>query len=805
MKSPAHSSKYPMPSEIQRRLTELRSLIGRFVACQAFIVIAIWSVAAFWIFGIVDYLPARIGAAESPRVVRVVMLVLFIGVSLVLFYQLFLRRWMVRWGDSSLALLIEKCHPEFESSLVTTVQAARPSGIVIAPEDEHPQRASLLAMARERAIALVHDVDVNRLVQFRPLQLQLCALGALLALTCVLTLSQPAWTLHWAKRFFSLSNEPWPRRAQLGVVGIEMDIPTFTGNSIRQRYTVPFVDSMAAVPKGVACQLKTFANLEAKLVPELCTVYYQDAAGNRGRANMRRLIAEQQKQLFVLDGPPLESVNDSLWLNVTGGDARISNLRLESIEAPLVTETVLEVSYPEYLQRSTKTVWGNETLPFRTGMRLPEGTKVQLRSKTNKPITRVDYVMVRSGATPGETPVEETSIEIAGKDTFQIPVGELAGNALVEIRLWDTSGVCSTRIQQIVLSVIHDAPPQVDFVLKGIGTAITENAILPFVGKLRDDYDINQVWLESVLDESPVFKTPLTLGPDNEARSSIDLKLEKDEGRLLPKVGSTIALSIAASDFLDLQSEPHIGRANSIQLSVVTQDQLLVMLDRRELAMRKRLEQIIGELGQMRDLMQLMVKAAKQMGPNTNAAAADANTPQVDDADADREESATEELTPEKKRRLQQMRSQQAAAQLTKSEGELRGVEREIDQINQELINNRIDSKDRRERLDDKVRKPLVKLLEQNWPPFSGSVIAIEKGLLSTDADGASTEKQLSEAISRNNEIIALLTTILADMIDIQDYNEVIDMVRGFIDEEGQLIEKTKKVQKNQLLDLLKK
>lgn len=796
-----------MPSEIQKRLVELRSLIGRFVACQAFIVIGIWCVAAFWVFGVIDYLPARIGAAESPRAVRVVMMAIFVGVSLVLFYQLFMRRWMVRWSDSSLALLIEKCHPEFESALVTTVQAARPSGKLVAAEDEHPQRAGLLAIARERAISLVHDVDINRMVQFRPLQLQLCALGALLAFTCVLTLGQPAWTLHWVKRFFALSNEPWPRRAELGVVGVEMDIPTFTGNSIRQRYTVPFVNSTASVPKGVACQLKAFAKLDAKLVPELCTVYYQDATGNRGRANMRRLVSEQQRQFFVLDGPPLESVNDSLWLNVTGGDARLSNLRLESIDAPLVTETVLDVSYPEYLQRSTKTVWGNETLPFRTGMRLPEGTKVQLKSKTNKPIKRVDYVMIRAGSQPGDAAVREESIEVSGVDSFQIPVGVLDGNALVEVRLWDTSGVCSTRVQQIVLAVIHDAPPQVDFVLKGIGTAVTENAILPFVGKLRDDYDINQVWLESVLDESPVMKTPLSLGPDNETRSSIDLKVEKDEGRLTPKVGSSISLSIAASDFLDLQNEPHIGRANSIQLNVVTQDQLLVMLDRRELAMRKRLEQIIGELGQMRDLMQLMVKASRQVNenPDETKSSAESSGNRADDSDADRVSETSEELTPEKKRRLQQMRSQQAAAQLTKSEGELRGVEREIDQINQELINNRIDSKDRRERLDDKVRKPLVKLLEQSWPPFANGVVSLEKGLSSVDAQGLTIEKQLSESISRNNEIIALLTAILADMIDIQDYNEVIDMVRGFIDEEGQLIEKTKKVQKNQLLDLLKK
>ena len=789
---------YSIPPSISQKLADLRGLISRFVVSQSLIVLAIWFLTAFWIFGLLDYLPAKFGAAESPRVVRVVMLGLLSSVSIYVLYQFLWQRWKVRWSDSSLALLVESKHPEFKSSLVTTVQAARPTSMVNNSVDEHPLRSGLLGLARDNATRLMESVDVNELVRFRPLQLQLVVLGIVLGSSCVFGLVQPAWTMQWANRFFALSDTPWPRSTELGVDGIEMDVPTFTGRNTRQRYLVPFRDGVASVPKGQACQLKTWAKLNGKIVPEVCTVYYRDTAGNRGRANMRRLTADKQHQSFVLDGPPLESVNESLWLSVTGGDARISDLELNSVDAPLVTQMQINVTYPEYLQRSTKTTWGSETLPYRTGMRLPQGSQLELRLQTNKSVERCDFVVVRAGDTTDKASLPEQSIAIEDKQsTFQIPMGNLDGNLLVELRLWGTDGICSSRVQQFVLSAISDQPPQVDLVLQGIGTAITENAILPMTGKIKDDYDIKGAWIESVLDTNPLLKSPINVESDGKASSQLDLKAMRDGGQLVAKVGSTLGLTIAAEDYLNLGEEPHIGRASPIQLGVVTPEQLLILLERRELAMRARLEQIISELSQMRDLLVNIQRAAKSVSPesSTESAASEAK---------DQDTNAEEANTPERLERIQMLRSQQAESQMTKSEGELRGVEREITQINQELINNRIDSTDRRTRLEDKIRKPLIEVLDQSWAPMANDVRAIEKGYSKLSKTQTNVVELLPNAISKTNQIIVALTAILDDMVNIQDFNEVLDMVRGMIDDQGKVLEKTKQEQKKQLLDLLK-
>ena len=791
---PPSKQAYSIPDTIGQKLADLRGLISRFVVSQSLIILAMWFLTAFWTFGLLDYLPAKMGAAESPQSVRIVMLILWLSVSIYLIYRLLWQRWKVRWSDSSLALLIENKHPEFQSSLVTTVQAAKPSAMVDPSIQEHPSREGLLDMARNRACNLIESVDVNQLVRFRPLQLQLIALGVLLGSSCVVALVQPAWTFHWTSRFFALSNTPWPRSTELGVDGIEMDVPTFTGRNTRQRYLVPFREGVASVPKGQACQLKTYAKLSGKIVPEVCTVYYRDTAGNRGRANMRRLTLDKKQQSFALDGPPLESINESLWLNVIGGDARISDLKINSVESPLVTQMQINVTYPEYLQRSTKTTWGNETIPYRTGMRLPQGSQLGLLLQANTTIERCDFVVVRSSDTTEKTSAPEQTLAVPDKkSTFEIPLGPLDGNMLIEMRLWGTDGICSSRVQQFVISAINDLPPQVDLILQGIGTSITEDAILPVSGKINDDYDIKEAWVETALDANALFKTPVRVESDGKTLGQLDLKTLRDEGKLSAKVGSTIALTMAAEDYLDLRSEPHIGRASPIQLSVVSADQLLNILDRREMAMKTRLTQIIEELTQMQDLLVNLQKAVA-VNPQGTKTPADA----ADDA------AELEENSPERQARIQTLRSQQAETQLSKSEGELRGVEREISQINQELINNRIDSVDRRTRLEDKIRTPLLNVLDQSWPPMASDIRAIERSFSRTSKVEFNRSELLASSIEKCKQTIVALNAIREDMIKLLEFNEVMDALNGMLEAQGKILEKTKLEQKKQVLDLLK-
>lgn len=778
-------SLYPLPESIRSKLAELRGLISRLIACQGWIALGIWVLAAFWTFGLIDYLPTRFGADESPKLVRTVMLCILVAGAIALIYHYFWNRWLVRWSDEALALAMEKQHPDFKSSLVTTVQAASATANDPADRFDHPLRPGVLSIARQDAESRIASIDVRTLVRFESLQRELIAFAAVAAISCVFAILAPQWTWQWGRRLFALSDAPWPRTTQLGLIGVELDIPPFSNQTVRERYLAPFQNGMVRVPKGSSCQLKTWAENLLAAPYDTCALNYRDIDGNRGRANLRRGTQDGKRQNFLLDGPPLESINDSLTMTLSGGDARIGNLTLQAVDAPMVIAAHVQVQYPDYLQRSTKTVWGQEQLPYRNGIRLPHGTEIKLRLETNKRIARCEWLQIRSGQ-DGVATEPMTSIELdpPGPE-LSLPLGTLDSNLLVEIRLWDDEGLSSTRVQPFVLASIADNPPNVDFVLEGIGTAITEQALLKIRSKVSDDYDLNEAWIDSIIDEQPKQRTSLAINARGEANIDIDLKAMRDNGQETPKVGSVLALMVSASDFFPQGDAPHVGRATPIQLNVVTPDQLLILLERRELAMRARLEQIIGELGQLRDLLAAMNRPAES----------------TSNSESDRDGSAAEDPLA-RSLRLLVLRAQQASAQSDKSGGELKGVRSEIEQILSELIHNRIDSKDRRDRLEQKIKVPLTALLESPWESFAKGIAELEKVV--SQGSPSDRERKVETLMSQDAEIIAALTAILNDMIDIQDFNEVIDMVREMLEDQNQVLEKTKAEQKRRLLEALK-
>ena len=765
------------------------------IATQGIAVLLIWLLGSFIAFGLIDYLPTRFGADESPRIVRLIMLVIIAAGTIGILYHYFWNRWLVRWSDSALALAIERRYPEFQSTLVTTVQAAGPSARLKSKDldaIEHPNRPGMIELAARKAVDKIASIDVRSLVQLSTLQWELGLLAATLGLFGVGSLLHPDLVSHWSKRLYGLSDAPWPRRTSLGVVGLELDVPPFTNSPTRDRYLVPMENNRLLAPKGSSVRLRTTAKDLLAEPYDKCALHYRDRSGNRGRASMLSYSSSNPRE-FILDGPPLEAINDNLWFSIVGGDARLSNLVLETVDAPLALSTNLDVSYPSYLQRSTKTTWGNERLEFRNGMRLPQGTQVGFWIRANKPIRKIDVMQV-SGAS-GEDSTKQYTVELDKPALeFAIPSSVLLGNLFVELRLWDDLGLCSTRVQQYVIAATADKVPEIDFVLEGISTAITENAKLPIRSKIKDDYDLDQTWIESRIDEQETVKTELQVSSQGSGDFDIDLKAMKDAGAMTPNVGSVFSLMVAASDFFDVPSSPdapsvaHVGRSTPIQLSVVTEDQFLILLDRREAAMRRRLEQIISELGQLRDLLILT---------NKN------NTQTPEPSAEDSSGSAESKETPAQARsRILLLRSQQAAAQVAKSEGELNGVLSEISMLVAELTNNRIDSNDRRERLGNKIKAPLESLLESKWKPFALQINQLEGTLAKLTPEELSS--QIDQGVAKNNEIIASLNAILADMIEIQDLNEIIDRVRGLLDQQSKILDRSKQEQKKSTLDLLK-
>ena len=114
--------KLSLSSPIVRKLSDIAVLIRNYVIIEAVLWIAIWCMAIFWIGGMLDYLPVTAGASETPRGVRIAMLIVMAaGAGWVLLMRLG-RRLLTSLPAKSLALLVERKYPEFNSELVTAVE-----------------------------------------------------------------------------------------------------------------------------------------------------------------------------------------------------------------------------------------------------------------------------------------------------------------------------------------------------------------------------------------------------------------------------------------------------------------------------------------------------------------------------------------------------------------------------------------------------------------------------------------------------------------------------------------------------------
>ena len=833
-----------LPSEIRAPLSQLRWAIRRYLLSQTAILTVLVFAICFWTFAALDYLPIKVGISESPKWARVAMQYLTGLALLGTIYFFGLRRIFTRWTNSALALLIESKHSNFQSSLITTVQGLeRPikqnvdaqTGITtgagsadIERGDSHAESSagsatpSMIELSQRQAVDGLRGVDVTQMVRWTPVVWQLIAMLLVLTMSLGFAWANPDWTAHWKRRFWDLSDERWPRATRIRIEGIDLTAPLFTGEKELYRYRREFDSGRLLMPRGASGVFRIAADMKAKQIPDSCMVRYAKSDGTRGRAMMRRLTSLDEEWLpFILDGAPFDSIDQSFSLSIAANDTRVSGLRIEMTDSPLIVDATIQVRRPAYLARTVSMASLDSELPYRLGSSVPEGSDVTLRFEANKQLARAEYVVQdqnqadsQAGGEPSdlfekETPdsnaLKVTTVAVDGTG-FRIPLGVLMDNQSLEIRLWDTDGLVGQQIQRYTIAVEKDDSPSFDLALRGIGNSITANAKLPMKIEVADDYGISET--QVVLHNQPASTLATRLPPsqyDFDASSPIfTLALDSTkrefetlidlaqlaESEITFQIGDQLLLRGETRDFYDLGTI-HRGIASPIGIEIVTPDKLLLLLEQRELEVRARLENVILELTQMRTLLE---KYRADVLRQPDIRSAQRSTPNESDGVSIRFQ--LEEDDPERLRRLQSLRVQQALTQEVKSHGETKGVESAIATIRDELINNRVDNPDRIDRLENKIRQNLDAVLTSEFPSLKRSL-----GELLNASD--TVQERLSvDAMKNTDAVLSALQAILQDMIDIQDFNEVLDMVRSMVDEQDRILEETKSEQKRQILDL---
>ena len=819
--------------QLRKLLTSLRGRVRRYIVADSLLALVAFIFAAFWIGLAIDFIPVRLGGTEMPRSARTVLLAA-VGIALiVMIWRLLVGRLQRPLPDDSLALLVERHHPEIGGRLVTAVQLEQGGRM----GDAHAP--ALLRRVHAEAAAAVGGVDSNRIFRWQPLIRKIWLVVPMVFATIAFAVVSPSAFGRAAGRLLLITDTPWPRQAALEMVGVELPIVGADEADAGPPKVVAFEDGVVRLPRGSSGTLRVLARAEGAIVPEVCTVYFITDGGIRGQANMRRVgRVTDGYQAFLLDGPPLAGLTESVSITVRGLDARLDNYRIEAVEPPALSRLQVVTTDPSYLrpigQDGAATT---RSVDYQAGLRIREGARAELRAKSSVPLGRVDARML-VGNSDAQTPPIKLS---ADGTEFSLVLEDMRQPATIIVVPEDRDGISAQVPYRYFLGVVTDEKPEIELRLKGIGTAVTRNARLPIYGTAKDDYEIDKSFATlSVLDKNDAVAATDEEGEpvappagDQNVRRSVNLPIrgdrdgkfeltidlrdlaeDKQSGLTIPEPGGAINVIGEASDRYDLDGRVHRATSQLYKLDIVTPENLLALLERRELALRSRLEQTIEETRQLRDSLGGLKPDLDDLAA-TNAN--DVQVPQPDGSAGEGPagesgESGEGENETDRQRQIVRLRTQQIGLQAAKTSEELQGIATSLDDLLEEMGNNRVDSIDRSERIGGGVRDPLRAIVAGDLALLRSQISGIEKRIAGGDAKladaggtqtgGTAVTADVAVAVETAENVLLQLTAVLEKMLDLESFNEILDMVRELIDSQEGLIEKTKKEQKTRVLDL---
>ncbi|MFM1996035.1 MAG: hypothetical protein RLZZ111_422 [Planctomycetota bacterium] len=596
-------------------------------------------------------------------------------------------------------------------------------------------------LGRAAAEAVAHLQEVRPERIFRRRQLSMLAFGAAVAVASIVAVAVARPAVAAL----------WARR----LVGL-VDDPW----PRRVRLVVDaFPDGVRKVARGSDVDVVVHAQA-ADRIPDLVDLRWRAAAGASARPGVglrgtwrtermgARGGATASGQAF---GHVLKAVAESLDLEIRGGDARVRGLRLEVLDPPAVAELVITATAPDYLGG------GRRTVPPARVVQIPRGAAVEIACTSTKPLSAATIVAADAVGTARPADSQDGGEEVLGglsADAARTVVGRLAAldaDRTITVRLTDTDGLVNREPVTFTLSALPDEPPQVAVRMRGISTAVTPRGRLPLVGSISDDHGLGGAAIRLL--PAGGAESMLPLGRVRAGETNVELPVEAPEVVPLEPlglaVGGTLQIRVAATDTCTLLGGPNEGTSDTWSLAVVAPEALVAMLEAREIVLRRRYESCVADLTQARDGL----------------------------AAAGGEETAVDSRS----------RLGEAAARAAGETGEIaeafRGIHLEFD--NNQLLTPELES-----RLIEQIASPLGKLAAQEIPGLAAA---------------ARSRTSPGELLRQTDLVLARMRAVLDKMMELESFNEVVELLRGMIRTQEQIRTETLDQQKRRAREALER
>jgi hypothetical protein len=791
---------------IQQLLSELRSRIRRYVLLEGVAAVVTVLGVLFWVTFLLDLLHFQLTRLELPGWFRTACLLLMLAATVGAAVSWLVLRSLRGLRSRALALLLERRFPQFDDRLITAVELL---------EETTPPAPLQLAMRQRtihQAAELSRQLDLSAVFDHRPLQ-RAIVLASVLAATVGLFAATNAQAMgRWVNAFIRGEADYWePFRQQ------ELEIFAIAQPGDRKRLFD--AEGVLKHPRGQDLELVVVSQAD-KVAPERVSLQAVSYSGGRVQRGRVRLSPSAQGEFRHTYQRVLE--DQQIWF--TGGDyVNRRPFRVQIVDAPRVDGLELQCDYPTYIGRDSEE---DVAVPVMgTQVSLPLETTFQLRGAVSKPLQQLQvrsprFELFFDRAQPtGELVLIDPQTEarrlvrIPGGETvfpateesfvlnFQVSAqGEMAlqgtgeqtawplripSDTPLQITLVDADDIYSTEPALLSVNGIVDLEPVVDVRPRGVSAGITRTANIPFQGRVLDDYGVRKVWFGYFVDQNTeVQERPLSRNPQNTREYQLESSPADPVERfnVLPlqlKEGQTLTLSVYAEDGDELNG-PHRGHSELLKFTIISAEELLARLYDREVNLRLRFEQIRRELGEL------------QTGLSSQG---ELNSRRLQLNGAGNSAETREELA-----RLNVGLSafvERGLHQLRKNHVESRSVEQGFTELRDELVNNRVDTKDLLDRINGGILAPLQILNEEE---FAAVDQRLGEWRLVVDQPAATAEELASTQVALA-AVLERMDRILAEMRDRGTFNEFIQQLQQLIELQKKLREDTEKKRNENFFD----
>ncbi len=633
--------------------------------------------------------------------------------------------------DSDVANLLERRYPQLSSSLISAVRFS--AGEVGGSETNS---TTLMDTVVGEAGHRTAGLDFGAVLDPRRARRSGLVIGLVLAVSAVATFANPELTGLWFARNVLLQDIEWPRRTRLVVDVDKSGLIGAIGDDI-------LIEARA---RGVQ--------------PREVEFFYKTESGKRGREIMATIGSiGSYRYRFTF-----KSAQEDFTFYLVGGDDRTDEYSVRLLERPRIATTGMRIVPPEYT--------GLDSVELGDGQRAAQvlpGSKVTISATTNKPVARA---MLMAGAKPvveafGEVPDSAgregdasttRSPEVPQRTTqsFAVTV-EPTQTKTYEFALVDAHGLGNKKPVRFSLRVIKDEPPRVRIKIEGAGDMITADAVLPMTVEASDTYGLAALALLYRVRGDDESEGAIALPAFTPRMTTFSQEFSWSVSKAAVTPGDQLAFTGRASDFDDV-SGPNVTETPETALRVVTRDELLAELARREQEYRMDFERLVEAQEKLRGELLTALSRSEQVDAGALAAM----------------------LSPLERR-------QRSIA------GSVNVIRQQFEQILTELRVNQLVTNAADTRLGGGIVEPLTQLARRD--------LVIAADTIRRWSRDASPERA-SSVDPQQVAILQQMREALANMIQWEGYQEAVNMLRDILRMQSELEAETQRAIEDQAGDI---